>query len=291
MIENNPNNIKAQDLAEMKNVIKQKYGGLTLYFQSYEHVIKTFVSNCEIKGLLSDIQSIKETRENSFATKTLGQITKDFINNVLICQTSANSMEDDDLPDDLDQPHIHIVYKLELSPEYYKSFTTELAELVNLRNELVHCFLKKYPLSSKEDCQLAVIYLDDCYQRFDRHIHQFRQLLESFSDVGDLSAFINTPVIHDYFFHGILPNGEGVQWERSTIVALLKDAETKLNQEEWTSLQCAIEYIKKHRADHSPKRYGCNSWRHVLHESKQFEIRKEPTNGHQSRIWYRSHTK
>ncbi|UYZ82798.1 OST-HTH/LOTUS domain-containing protein [Entomomonas sp. E2T0] len=151
--------------------------------------------------------------------------------------------------------------------------------------------MEQHPLSSKEDYQLAASYLDDCSQRFDRHIHPFHQLLESFSDTRDLaSEFIKAPVIQD-FFHGILPNGEGVRWERSTIVALLKDAEAKLSQDGWTSLQCAIEYIKQHGADHLPKRYGCSSWRHVLHESKQFEIRKKSTNDHQSRIWYCSHTK
>ncbi|MQA51701.1 hypothetical protein GDH07_00035 [Pseudomonas sp. MC042] len=39
----------------------------------------------------------------------------------------------------------------------------------------------------------------------------------------------------------------------------------------------------------TPKRYGCGSWRHVIHESQQFEIRKQSQadNG-ATVVWYRS---
>ncbi|MBA0295747.1 hypothetical protein D7Y52_17400 [Stenotrophomonas maltophilia] len=46
-----------------------------------------------------------------------------------------------------------------------------------------------------------------------------------------------------------------------------------------------IAYPKEH-----PQRYGCGSWRHVIHESRQFEIRRT-VNTEQGcgEVWYRSH--
>jgi hypothetical protein len=44
-----------------------------------------------------------------------------------------------------------------------------------------------------------------------------------------------------------------------------------------------------HVGDRTPTRYGCSSWRHLLHESEQFEVRREQaTPGEPTLTWYRS---
>lgn len=47
--------------------------------------------------------------------------------------------------------------------------------------------------------------------------------------------------------------------------------------------------IAKIYPEQTPIRYGCGSWRHVIHESKQFEIPKQSQadNG-TTVVWYRS---
>lgn len=69
---------------------------------------------------------------------------------------------------------------------------------------------------------------------------------------------------------------------------LLRDAEATLAVDEWTPLR-AIEYISGLEPSHTPKRYGCSSWRQVLHELAIFTIRREQSEpGVAKETWYRS---
>ncbi|MGO2710685.1 OST-HTH/LOTUS domain-containing protein [Pseudomonas helleri] len=48
-----------------------------------------------------------------------------------------------------------------------------------------------------------------------------------------------------------------------------------MTQAGWTPLFEATRWIAKTYPEQTPKRYGCGSWRHVIHESQQFAIRKQ----------------
>lgn len=76
---------------------------------------------------------------------------------------------------------------------------------------------------------------------------------------------------------GIAPDGQ-VHWPMSGIVSSLREAEVALaqgGQDGWTVLNAAIAWQRQHAPEQTPKRYGCSSWRQVLHESGQFEVRKQ----------------
>ena len=91
----------------------------------------------------------------------------------------------------------------------------------------------------------------------------------------------------DFLLHGILPGGTGAIWSSCTIVNLLRDAEATLAVDGWTPLARAIEHISSREPGHTPKRYGCSSWRQVLHESAIFTIRREQSElGAAKETWY-----
>jgi hypothetical protein len=93
----------------------------------------------------------------------------------------------------------------------------------------------------------------------------------------------------DFLLDGISPGGTGTIWSSCTIVKLLRDAEAILAMNEWTPLARAIEYISDREPSHTPKRYGCSSWRHVLHESAIFTVRRKQSEpGAAKETWYRS---
>ncbi|WP_223435005.1 MULTISPECIES: OST-HTH/LOTUS domain-containing protein [unclassified Pseudomonas] len=68
----------------------------------------------------------------------------------------------------------------------------------------------------------------------------------------------------------------------------LREAETKLAEGGWTRLEASIRWIGGTYPEQTPKRYGCSSLRHVLHESMQFEIRKFQADNERTTVWYRS---
>ena len=101
-------------------------------------------------------------------------------------------------------------------------------------------------------------------------------------------SFMQTKEYEDAVFYGIWVDVI-VHWPSSGVTACLREAETKLAQAGWTPLLEAIHWIAKTYPEQTPKRYGCESWHHVIHESQQFEIRKQSQaeNG-ATVVWYRS---
>lgn len=82
----------------------------------------------------------------------------------------------------------------------------------------------------------------------------------------------------------------GLQAVRDAQVACAqKKAVARLATEGWTLLNTATAWIRAQHPNQQPQRYGCGSWRHVIHESRQFEIRRTlNTEQGCGEVWYRS---
>ena len=52
--------------------------------------------------------------------------------------------------------------------------------------------------------------------------------------------------------------------------------------------EAAIHWIGNTYPEQPPKRYSCSIWRHVLNDSRQFEIRKSQADNERTAVWYRS---
>lgn len=172
---------------------------------------------------------------------------------------------------------------MEFTEENFKLTKQRLADLVDLRNELVHHFIEKHDIMTSSGCQTAESYLDECFKNINDHYQELLQWIKHSDDSrAYMASLMLTPEFLDYFIYEIKP-------DKAAIVNLLRDAESALATEGWTSLHRAIAYIGKLESEQTPKRYGCSSWRQVLHESKQFEVRKEQAAlGLTSETWYRS---
>ncbi len=104
---------------------------------------------------------------------------------------------------------------------------------------------------------------------------------------GLAELFIN-PEFWSHFFRGGAPD-DG-DWSALSAVDLLRQAEARVAQDGWTLLEDAVAIIRTAAPDQSPERYGCSSWRQVLHETRPiFTVRRERgdhlTPG---KTWYRS---
>ena len=87
---------------------------------------------------------------------------------------------------------------------------------------------------------------------------------------------------------GVIP-GQEVRWPSTTIVGQLQLAESECQEEGWTNLAKARDFIQPRWPDLTPELYGCSSWRHVIHESQLFEIKKRrSTDSEAVQVWYRS---
>jgi hypothetical protein len=177
-----------------------------------------------------------------------------------------------------------------LDANQHQATTAALKELVDLRNELVHHFLQRFNIWERQGCIDADAYLDASFETIDGHYLTLRAWVEALEQSRtEIAAFMRTEAFRDFIVNGIAPDGS-VDWLASGAVRCLRDAESRFAVDGWTLLNTATAWIRAEHPDQKPQRYGCGSWRHVIHESRQFEIRKtlDKEQGC-GEVWYRSH--
>jgi hypothetical protein len=278
-------------LDTLQQEVHRKLGQCMIRLQQYERLMKTVVAKMALEGPPGQLRANHEQQIACASTKTLGALVGAFTDSYLVPA----------VPEGGDPGHggtnqglsadgwLQIRHQLALPTERYDRVKQELAELVAMRNALVHHFLERFDLHLENDCGAAQAYLDACLEQIDGHYLELMNWARGMDESRVLIAsFIQTPQFEDAICHGIWPN-KTVHWPSSTLVACLRDAERTYALNGWTLLDSAILVIRSSHPDHTPSRYGCRNWRQVLKKSKQFEIRIDtnPLNG-RGQAWYRS---
>jgi hypothetical protein len=271
-------------LAELQRAVQHKLGGCLLRLQQYEQLLKAMVANTDLAGEPAQLQALRDARLTSVHKTTLGGLVSLFTGGYLLAEEgSAPTAETNDkVP--TDRFWFSFQQRMAMSAERLEAITAELKELVDLRNELVHHLLERFDLGQLDRCEAAVAYLDDSRATIDRHYQTLRTWAEHMDNARALAAsFMNSDAFKAILIDGIAPDGQ-VNWPVSGVVSCLREAEQALapsgSEARWVELNAAIAWIGKQHPDHTPKRYGCSSWRQVLHESREFEVMKkkpEPT--------------
>lgn len=274
---------------EAQQEIQRKLGRNLLLIQQLEIMVKSMVTHSVIESQSSDIQGSLNKRKQDVAKKTLGQVVGDLATNLLSLPASEEDQQQDH-PVDPTKIWIRTSIRIELSPEDYQRTQQRLTELAEVRNELVHHFIENHDIWTESGCANANTYLDNCFHLIDERFEELRQMAQHQEEARKESVNImQSDGFKDFVRHGILPGGTGAIWSSCTIINLLRDAEATLAEDGWTPLSKAIEYISSREPSHTPKRYGCSSWRQVLHESSMFSIRREQSKpGTATETWYRS---
>ncbi|MCB1963595.1 MAG: OST-HTH/LOTUS domain-containing protein [Rhodocyclaceae bacterium] len=276
----------------LQHAVQRKLGRCLIRLQQYERLMKSLVADHRISGPARALMDIRAARVEALSKKTLGHLVGELTENILTPDAPvSDAPENDDAPDNLVEPNFQLQIKIALPDECYEETLAGLRTLVDVRNELVHHFLEKHDIWSETGCLDAQAYLDDCYQQVDTHYRELEGWAKDYVNAGQLiGRFMETTEYRDFVLHGIRPEGAGVEWGSSTIVNLLRKSETTLSRDGWTSLNDAIALIKKAHPEHTPRRYGCRSWRQVLHESREFLVRKKARTDSSlpTETWYRS---
>lgn len=266
-------------LAELQRAVQHKLGGCLLRLQQYELLLKAMVTNTDLAGEPAQLQALREARVASVHKTTLGGLVSLFTGGYLRAEDeSAPAQETDDKPPG-DRLWFSFQQRKVMSAERHAAITAELNELKDLRNELVHHLLERFDLGQLDRCEAAVAYLDESRATIDRHYLTLRSWAEHMDNARALAAsFMNGDAFKDLLIDGIAPDGQ-VNWPVSGIVSSLREAEQALaptgSQARWTELNAAIAWIGRQHPDQTPRRYGCSSWRQVLHESHEFEVMKK----------------
>jgi hypothetical protein len=186
----------------------------------------------------------------------------------------ANSTEEED--------SLSMRMHIELSSSDFARTENELKELVNLRNNLVHHFAEQYDLFSLEGCAAAQDALIAAGNRIDQYYEQLKSWYERLHKRRrHMLEFLLSDEGQELLFNGMGPDGT-VNWPAASIVRALREAASELAVHGWVSVVAASKWIAERYPEELPAKYGCTSWRQVVHEARIFELEKFEVNGQRS---------
>ena len=271
---------------ELQRDVQRKLGRCLLRLQQYEILLKALVAHGDIAGSPAELQSVKDAQVANAQKKTLGTLVG------MLTERHLTSAEGGHSTDELQgDGGMWFRFRLQvgLDASQHQATTAALKELVDLRNELVHHFLQRFNIWELQGCMAADAYLDASYETIDGHYLTLRGWAQAMDEArAAMASFMSTAAFEDLLVNGIAPDGT-VDWPASGVVRCLREAETRFATEGWTLLNTATPWIRAQHPDQHPQRYGCGSWRQVIHESRQFEIRRAVnTKQGCGEVWYRS---
>ena len=273
-------------LFELQHNVQRKLGQCLLRLQQYEILLKALVAHGDIAGPPAALQSVQDAQVACTQKKTLGTLVGMLTERHL---TSVDEVGSTDEPPGDCGMWFRFRFQVGLDASQYQATTAALKELVDLRNELVHHFLQRFDIWEPQGCIAADAYLDVSYETIDGHYLTLREWAQSMEEArAQMVSFMNTAAFEDWLVNGIAPDGT-VAWLACGAVSCLRESETRFAIDGWTRLNTATTWIRTQYPEQHPQRYGCSSWRQIIHESQQFEIRKivDKEQG-SSEVWYRS---
>lgn len=284
-------------LAELQRTVQHKLGGCLLRLQQYELLLKAMMANTDLAGEPDQLQAMRDERVAAVRKTTLGGLVSLLTGNYLSAESGSTPVEFDAANPSSSTVWFSFQQRMVMSADRYEAIKAELKVMVDLRNDLVHHLLERFDLGQLDRSEAAVAYLDQSRTIIDTHYQTLRTWAEQMDHVRAFAAsFMDSQAFKDMLIDGIAPDGQ-VHWAISGIATSLREAEqglaTSSSVGAWIELNAAIAWIGKHRPDQTPKRYGCSSWRQVLHKCGLFEVKKQsPTEGvdstHRTMVCYRS---
>lgn len=266
-----------EDVTLEQQEVQRKLGRCLLRLQQYEGLLKAIAAHQEIQGPADRLHSIRDSRVTELSNKTLGHLVGVLTGSYLSVESAGIADSTPEEPREVvaSEGWFRMRSGITMSPEGYAETVQQLRELVTLRNDLVHHLIERFNVWTLEGCREAVAHLDAAYLQIDAHYASLTAWAKSMQEAHALTAaFFASKAWEDFYVHGIAPEG-AVDWPRATVVELLREAAVDKARDGWTNLADAIAFIGARHSDHTPKRYGCSSWRQVLHESKLFDVRRD----------------
>jgi len=278
--------IPSDDVPDLQPIVQRKLGRCLLRLQQYERLLKVIVAHGELSGPADRLHTIREQKIACAQKKTMGTLVGMLTESYL---TQSPQNEESQTEANVgDQIWFSYRHQLEMPAEHYEATKVAIKELVDLRNKLVHHFIEHFDLWSESGCQAADGFLEESYETINKHCLTLQCWAKAMVEArAKMALLVQSQAFSDELFDGIRGDGS-VNWPGSGICCCLREAETKFAEDGWTRLEAAILWIGGTYPEQTPKRYGCSSWRHALHESRQFEIRKSHADNGRTAVWYRS---
>lgn len=272
------------DITAPQREVQRMLGRCLIRLQQYERLLKAMVATQDLSGTPQTLPHVLEARRAETSDKTMGTLIGRLMGSYIVREGSESS---DDMPDP-PEGSIYFGFRMQLSlpPDSYARLKADFRELVTLRNTLVHHLLDRHDIWTIQGCHNAQHFLTDAYAEVDKHIEQLRTLA-GYMDATRAAAaeLMQTPEFLDMVVNGISPEGQ-IHWPSAGIVSVLRQANRELAVDGWCNLDAGARWVSENHPEQTPQKYGCSRWRHAVHQSGEFELRRFTHNG-QFGAWFR----
>jgi len=276
--------LNLEDIVAPQREVQRLLGRCLIRIQQYEHQLKLILASQEVSGSAKTMLQRQNTRVAETSDKSLGIL----IGRLLGSYIAVEGSESPDLDVDLagESCYLQTRMHLHLPQDSYETLKGELRELVSLRNTLVHHFIEHHDVWTLAGCLNARDSLLRAYDEIDRHFERLRSYAGHMDEARQkLVEVMKSPQFLDLLRDGIDLDGK-VHWPIAGIVSALREALREVAVDGWANLEAAARWVSKNQPEQTPQKYGCSRWRHVVHASGQFEIRRMTHHG-QTGAWYR----
>ena len=257
-------------LQALQREVQQLLGRCLLRLQQYECLIKAIMADYEISGPAHALEEVRAARMTATAGKTLGTMVGELLGSYVVANEVDTAIQ---TSTDTSHARISISNRLQLSDADFARTENDLRELVLLRNNLVHHFIDQHEIGTLDGCRSGRDALIAAYSRIDQHLEELRTWAEDMQEARRaLAEVVQSDAFRDHLVNGTYPDGT-VFWPGAGIVRALQEAASELAVDGWTTVEEAARWITEWYPEQQPEKYGCSSWRQVVHESRFFELR------------------
>ncbi|WP_323995011.1 hypothetical protein [Aeromonas hydrophila] len=157
---------------EKKEQVILLYGKCLLNLQQFELLLKRVLPALKMEGNIDTLEDNRKLDAQALSLRMLGQLIGEFVNRM------GESKNEPELDAGIDLPYI----RLKLEIESIEEHRLRLRDLRKMRNELVHNFLEKFPLTSNEHCESALIHLAHVSVKIEENRLAFRSMLKALEE-------------------------------------------------------------------------------------------------------------
>lgn len=252
--------------------VQRLLGRCLLRLQQFECQTKAIVVHHEISGPPHTLEAVRTARKADTAGKTLGSLVGSLLGSYIVTSDVSTPDEEKTSPPEHGNWFSSRTY-MELPDADFAQIENELKEFVHLRNNLVHHFIEQHDIWSVDGCRGAHDALVEADNRIGQHLEQLQVWAKEKQKTQLLAAeFLRSDEGLELLVNGIAADGT-VHWPFAGVVYALRAAAGKLAVDGWTSVTEASRWISERQPEQIPAKYGCSSWRQVVHKSCIFELR------------------
>lgn len=164
-------------LKASQHEVQRLLGLCLLRLQVYEHLLKALVAHQEFSGSAFYLDAVLAARVEATSRKTLGMLVGAFLGSYLVTG-EGNTGSEPEFGGSVGDPSVSFRFQLSLPEADFAQAESDLKELVQLRNMLVHNFIEQQEFGNLDGCRRAQQWLIAACDRIGQSYERLREWAE-----------------------------------------------------------------------------------------------------------------